>query len=217
MVTANATYNVLLISGQCWLKENLNEPSTTPCGATINTGCNIWNTNNPGDIGSWGYYNAALLAGTRGDWSTSENAAGEGLLYQWSAAMNGSTTERAQGVCPSGWHIPSDCEWMYLEHGLGMSVGDQTASGTWRNSGTVGSDLSSLSSSGTNSSGFTGLLSGNRTSDAYFNLRGSLDQWYSSTQSPMGAYSRAIRNVQTGVLRQDGVKTNAYSIRCLKD
>ena len=32
------------------------------------------------------------------------------ILDTWEAAMNGNYTERAQGVCPAGWHIPSECE-----------------------------------------------------------------------------------------------------------
>jgi uncharacterized protein (TIGR02145 family) len=216
VVTANATYNVVFINGQCWLKENLNEPSTAPCGDPIATGCNSWNTAGIGDIGSWGYYNSGGQ-GSLANWLTSEPGSNEGLLYQWSAAMNGSTTERAQGVCPTGWHIPSDCEWMYLEHGLGMSIADQTMI-SLRTSGTVGSDLSTLANSGNNSSGFTGLMAGNRSAnDGYFNFRGTLGGWYTSTQSGGNANSRVIRTFSTGVRRQEDTKANAYSVRCLKD
>ena len=31
----------------------------------------------------------------------------QGFLYTWDAAMNGSTDEGAQGLCPDGWHIPT--------------------------------------------------------------------------------------------------------------
>ncbi len=41
-----------------------------------------------------------------------------GLLYTWAAAINGSTTEMNQGVCPTGWHIPSNNEWSELENYL---------------------------------------------------------------------------------------------------
>ena len=137
------TYNTVLINGQCWMKTNLKEvPSTIPTAPT-------WV--NYSQVGWWGYYNDVV----------SEPAPGEGILYQWSAAMNGSTTARAQGVCPSGWHIPSDCEWMYLEHGQGMSILQQSAN-TNRSSGDVGAKLSTLTDNGNNSTGFTGLLAGSR-------------------------------------------------------
>lgn len=223
VVTANATYNVVLINNQCWMKENLKEPSTTPCGDPINTGCNVWNTAGIGDIGAWGYYNPSG-AGVLANWGTTELATGEGLLYQWSAAMNGSTTERARGACPSGWHIPSDCEWMYLEHGLGMSIADQITDGTFRSSGNVSADLSLAAHSGTNSSGFTGLLAGNRSSsDGYFNFRGTngIGQWLTSTLSGSNVITRDFRPFSSTVgLRRLIVgtpKSNAYSTRCLKD
>jgi len=221
--TANATYNVVLINNQCWMKENLKEPSTTPCGDAINTGCNVWNTARIGDIGAWGYYNTAgqgLLA----NWGTAELAAGEGLLYQWSAAMNGSNTERAQGACPNGWHIPSDCEWMYLEHGLGMSIADQTTAGfTFRSSGNVSADLSLAAHLGTNSSGFTGLLAGNRTSsNGHFNFRGTngIGHWFTSTLSGSNVVTRDFRPFSSTVgLRRlnNNPKSDAFSVRCLKD
>lgn len=48
------------------------------------------------------------------------------MLYTWPAAMNGSTgsysnPSEVQGVCPDGWHLPSDEEWKELEIFLGMA------------------------------------------------------------------------------------------------
>ena len=42
------------------------------------------------------------------------NGARYGRLYTWDVAMNGSTAEGAQGICPDGWHIPTDAEWYEL-------------------------------------------------------------------------------------------------------
>ncbi len=49
-----------------------------------------------------------------------------GALYTWAAAMNGAGSSSAnpsgtQGVCPTGWHLPSDKEWKQLEMYLGMT------------------------------------------------------------------------------------------------
>ncbi|MGX9356764.1 FISUMP domain-containing protein [Roseobacteraceae bacterium S113] len=74
-------YRLVEIGDQCWFADNLKEiPST--------------------DQGWYGFYEDA----------DEEPAPGEGMLYTWDAAMNGGTRERAQGICPTGWHIPSECE-----------------------------------------------------------------------------------------------------------
>ena len=159
---------------------------------------------NSTDVGWSGYY----TGGPQND---------EGLLYQWSAAMNTSTTERAQGVCPTNWHVPSDCEIMYLENNLGMSTADQGTTG-WRSSGTVGSKLSTLTSSGNNNSGFTALFGGNSTATGTFRYRGVDGNWWSSSDaSTSSAYYRRCLNSQTGVSRSISIKALALSVRCLKD
>lgn len=78
------TYRLVEIGEQCWFADNLKEIPTT-------------------DQGWYGYYDDA----------EDEPAPGEGLLYTWDAAMNGETAERAQGICPAGYHVPSICEIEY--------------------------------------------------------------------------------------------------------
>lgn len=48
-----------------------------------------------------------------------------GRLYTWQQAMNGSTTEGAQGICPQGWHVPSKAE----VESIFMYLGGQEVSG----------------------------------------------------------------------------------------
>jgi uncharacterized protein (TIGR02145 family) len=184
------------IGCQCWMRYNMNvTPSNfNPVPTWVN------NT----DVGWSGIY-------TGGPFSN------EGLLYQWKAAMNNSTTERAQGVCPSGWHIPSDCEWMYLENSLGMSTADQQLTGL-RASGDVDYDLSSAVSGGTNNSGFSGLLAGYRNAVGAYENRTSHGYWWSS--SATGATTASRRLLYTGnrgVNRNSNDKVNGFSVRCLKD
>ena len=52
-----------------------------------------------------------------------------GGLYQWDELMSYTTTEGIQGICPDGWHIPSDQEIMELEVYLGMSQQDADITG----------------------------------------------------------------------------------------
>ena len=212
LTTSARTYDLVLINGQCWMQQNAVELPTAPCAAAINTGCNTWLAASPGDIGSWGYYNTATTNGTAG-WATTVPAANEGLLYQSSAAMNGSTTERARGVCPEGWHIPSDCEWKYLEHGQGMAIASQNSEFTWRN--TTG-ESSKLRAGGTNSSGFTALYAGYRNNNGTFGNRGTQINFLTSTFSLSGGVNRVIS--ASGLFRGTGASGSlSYSVRCLKD
>ena len=190
------TYSVVEIGGQCWMQENID---VNPAGSIAHDGST--------DTGWYGYY------------STTYQAAGEGTLLQWSAAMNGATTERAQGVCPTDWHVPSDCEWMYLENSLGMTIAEQQGTG-FRDSGSVGSKLSTFTNNGTgtNSSGFTALLAGFRNTHGTFFNRGTFGFWWSSSETSASiALNRILHSSQVGVLRTSFNKALGYSVRCLKD
>jgi uncharacterized protein (TIGR02145 family) len=217
-------YNTVSINGQCWMKDNLREiPSNY---ATVNNAA--WTTNDPVDLGYWGFRNIATPNGTAGFLATEPTNAGghEGMMYQWSAAMNGSTTERAQGVCPTGWHIPSDCEVMYLEHGLGMEVTEQQViqesyfRGSEVGSGLVapklrykGADISAFMY---NASGFTGLQTGNRTGAGFSNP--TLFIILTSTQTNSSSFViRYTGPEQGGIIRVADLKASAWPVRCLKD
>jgi len=190
---ANGTggaYSVVQIGDQCWMAENID---VNPAGSPT------WS--NSADVGWYGYYNNTY------------QTAGEGTLMQWSAAMNGATDERAQGVCPTGWHVPSDCEWMYLENELGMTVADQLDAG-WRSSGTVGTQLKSGGSSG-----FNGRLTGGRSINSTFVDRAIHDYlWNSSEFSSTQTGRRLLKNTESGVRRDVGSdKIFGLSVRCIKD
>ncbi|UPZ17884.1 fibrobacter succinogenes major paralogous domain-containing protein [Flavobacterium humidisoli] len=183
-----ATRALVEIGGQCWSRYNMDVVNSNDTPA-INDGI---------DRGSSDYYNRAGV----------EPAANEGLLYQWSAAMNGSTAERAQGVCPSGWHVPSDCEWMFLENSLGMTVADQVATG-YRNSGIVGIKLTTGGSSG-----FAALLSGNGLYAPSFQGRGVNGFFWSSSPSGSSAFNRSVQYNVTSIYRGANSVAQSYSVRC---
>lgn len=193
------------IGGQCWARYNMDVVNS-------NLGTYVAGV----DTGWSGYYNNAA----------SEPAANEGRIYQWSAAMNGSTAERAQGVCPTGWHVPSDCEVMYLENTLGMSVAEQQTTGT-RNTGTVGLKLAQVGytmggSPSTNSSGFSYIFSGQRATDGTYNGRGTSSSIKTSTANAATSNTPVIRfleNLSTGVNRNFGgaFRSAGQQVRCIKD
>jgi uncharacterized protein (TIGR02145 family) len=216
---SGAVYATVLINGQCWMKSNLKEiPSNY-------TSLPAWNAATIQDIGQHGFYNVATPAGTAG-WGVTEPSAIHGRLYQWSAAMNGATYERAQGACPIGWHVPSDCEWRYLEHGIGMSIAQTNTQ--LNNAGAVSQKLRETptngggtgGTAGTNSSGFSMILAGARSDAGVFsaNTTGT-SFWTSSTyliNSPGTANHRQYSNATTRFW--EAWKNNrAISVRCLKD
>ena len=83
-------YNTVQIGTQCWLRENLN------VGTKING--NQTQTNN-GIIEKYCYDDIEA------------NCTAYGGLYQWNEMMQYVTNEGVQGICPLGWHIPTDGEW----------------------------------------------------------------------------------------------------------
>jgi uncharacterized protein (TIGR02145 family) len=197
MANTSTTQALVEIGGQCWMRYNMNITPTAfnPVPTWVNSTDKGWS----------GTYSGGSFTN-------------EGTLYQWSAAMNNSTTERAQGVCPTGWHVPSDCEWMYLENSLGMTTADQQLTGVYRTSGDVDYDLSSAVSGGTNNSGFSGLLAGDRSSVGPFYDRTSGGYWWSS--SATGATTASLRFLYSGsrgVCRVSVSKAYGFSVRCLKD
>jgi uncharacterized protein (TIGR02145 family) len=214
---SGSVYNTVLINGQCWMKSNLKEiPSNY-------TSLPAWNAATIADIGQHGFYNVATPAGTAG-WAATEPSAIHGRLYQWSAAMNGATYERAQGACPTGWHVPSDCEWKYLEHGVGMPIATQNV--VLNNRGAVSQKLRSTASTagtaGTDSSGFSVALVGARAETGVFSSNNATTGGSSMWSSTLTGYNGGAANFRqfsnaTTIFWEAWKNNRAISVRCLKD
>ncbi len=213
---SGTVYPTVSINGQCWMQTNLKEipsnfASISPTTFTASV-----------DYGGWGYYNTTTTNGSAG-YATTEQVANYGMLYYWNAAMNGTTYERSQGVCPSGWHVPSDCEWKYLEHGLGLTLA-LSDSGNWdRNSTNLSGKLRSEGTGFSNTSGFSAYLSGQRdtsTSNGAFSAAGVDFYMHTSTTSGSGKIFRRAEitnGVQNAILRANWPNVIVASLRCLKD
>jgi uncharacterized protein (TIGR02145 family) len=118
-------YHEVYIGEQIWLKENLN------IGTMINSG--TAQTSN-GIIEKYCYQ------------EDTANCTIYGGLYQWDEAMAYSTIEGSQGICPTGWHIPTDAEFTTLKNNV---VSGDALKAVGQGSGT---------GAGTNTSGFSALL-----------------------------------------------------------
>ena len=224
-VTANSrTHSTVNINGQCWLLTNMIDAPSVYSAYTSSS----WTGTTTGDQGYWGYYNTSMHNNNNNSaaWQSTEPGTNEGVLYQWCGAMDASISERSKGICPAGFHIPSDCEWMYLEHGMGMSIAEQIVVSEYRaenniNQGRPADKLLNIYDPlyHTNASGFTAIVSGMRGETASYIGRGeSANFWSSTSQSVGNGYSRnLLQTTKQGVLRQVYGKGSAFSVRCLKD
>jgi uncharacterized protein (TIGR02145 family) len=148
-----------------------------------------------------------------------------GRLYNWATVMNGATTSSSnpsgvQGICPSGWHLPSDAEWNELEMALGMPAAD-TANNGWRGTD-HGTKMKSTigwysSGNGTNASGFSVFPAGDYYSGSFTNLGDYTNFWSSTENSPAYAWGRILYYGHTGVNRANNSKAYGNSCRCIKD
>ncbi len=186
------TYTTVQIGTQCWMKQNLN------IGTRINGTSN--QTNN-GTIEKYCNNNTELKCTTYGG------------LYQWNEIMGYTTTPGVQGICPDGWHLPTDAEWTALTTYLG---GEGVAGGKMKETGTT--HWNSPNTGATNSSGFTGLPGGYRGLYGAFTNIGDYGYfWSSSEYSTPDAWNRFLGYYSAWVYRGYYNKGNGYSVRCLRD
>jgi uncharacterized protein (TIGR02145 family) len=145
------------------------------------------------------------------------NCAIYGGLYQWGEMMQYATTPGAKGICPTGWHLPTDEEWNTLT--VTLLGGDGIAGGKMKASGTVeaGSSLwHSPNTDATNESGFTALPGGGRDGNGLFGTLGWYGDWWSSTEgNTILAWDRYIDYDYSIVFRSNFQKSNGNSVRCV--
>ena len=136
-----------------------------------------------------------------------------GRLYNWNTAMNNAVSSTAvpsgvQGVCPEGWHLPSDDEWTVFMDFVGANPGMKlkASSSLWN------------TNTGTDDFGFSALPGGYGYSGGSFYVVGDIGNWWSATQSGASyAYSRLMSRSDSDVDRRNSVKSNLLSVRCVRD
>ncbi len=185
-------YNTVTIGSQTWFKENLD------VGTMINSNSESDNQTDNEIIEKYCIGNATNLCNTY-----------RGGLYQWDEAMQYVTTESAQGICPSGWHIPTTAEWEILESYANDKLTKLT-------------DKDAKSGyTYTNETGFSGFFAGRRQphSGGRFNESNKDTYFWSSTEaSNTGASVLHLRyNNSDIIVFNSYTKTYGFSVRCLKD
>jgi uncharacterized protein (TIGR02145 family) len=190
--TDNNNYSTVRIGSQTWMAENLN------VGAQING--NQQQTNN--GIAEKYAYN-----------DNSANCDIYGGLYQWDEIMQYNTNNGAKGLCPNGWHIPTDDEFNTLSDYLG---GEDVAGGKLKE--TTLTHWLAPNTGATNSSGFTALPGGNLSNTAIFqNLNDSAYFWSSSVFSSSGAWARYLGSDNSELGRNSLAINKGFSVRCIHD
>lgn len=161
-------------------------------------------------------------------------AKSHGALYNWAAATKDATSSAeapsgVQGVCPDGWHMPSDAEWKTLELALGMDAETVEING-WRGTD-EGAKLAGESykwdtgvlpaEDSFGESGFNGLPAGDRTWDdeSIFYGEGVFGTWWTATRVSNGdtGWSRYITFDRIQIRRDYTYIWNGNSVRCVKD
>ncbi len=200
-------YKTVRIGNQVWMAENL-KVTHYPNGDAIPlvTGNTAWgNLANDNTSDAYSYYN-----------NSSANATTYGALYTYAAAIgdNWARDNAAnQGVCPDGWHLPTSAEWNTLNTYLGTNAGSKLAGNAalWTDG-----NLDQSADFGT--SGFSALPSGYRSDyDGSFGGLGGNGYWWSATESGSNANYRNLYYNNTGVNSTNGIKSDGFSVRCVRD
>ena len=201
-------YPTVQISTQCWMAKNLNMGVMVSdhVTGTLHTHCS-----DNGIIEKYCYINDPA------------NCATYGGFYAWNEMMNYTTTPSTQGICPSGWHIPTDAEWCTLTTYLDATVNCNTlgwsgtnAGGKMKETGTT--HWVSPNIGATNSSGFTALGAGYRDFNGDFsNLMGDAYFWSSSEHSAAAGFYRNLNSDGADVYQYYDNKAYGFSVRCIKD
>ncbi|OWV26757.1 hypothetical protein B7988_03970 [Fibrobacter sp. UWB1] len=194
-------YKTVKICDQTWMAENLNYADSTKTPSLLKR--------------SWCYNNKA------------ENCAVAGRLYTWAAAIDsvalydgGNGVDcgynrtcmlpaKVQGICPEGWHLPTNTEWdsLFAEVGGSSTAGKILKSQTgWYNNG-----------NGTDGVGFSALPVGYRYYVGSFNGVGYAYYWSATELNRDYAYGMLLSYGRESANLHDVLKDIGYSVRCLKD
>jgi uncharacterized protein (TIGR02145 family) len=124
----------------------------------------------------------------------------ESAVYQWDELMNYTTTPSGQGLCPPGWHVPSEPEWLAL---FNFYSGYGFAGSALKNGGF---------------SGFNALFPGVMHQNTIWSFDNFATMFWSST--PHGIYkawAHGMNSFNPSVSYYPSLRSNAFSVRCLKD
>ena len=198
-------YDLVLIGGQCWFAENLRSEQYTN-GTEINRldEGQEWTDNESG-----AYYNPLY------DIVPARSSDTLGFLYNWYAID--------QGVCPTGWRVPSDKDWKKLESSIGMNATELNSVGNRGES----QDMHTVIFSSEFDPVYAGVIKD--VDGVYYGQDLIATYWTSSSYFSLSLYrtesawSRAILDTENGIGRYNDLwqtsksKGHGMSVRCVRD
>ena len=211
------TYDLVAIGNQCWFAENLRTEHYANGDAILGELSDVeW-------LDAWINSNGATAVYGEG----ASGADGSDYLQDYGRLYNWHAVDDSRGLCPSGWHVPSDEEFMILEMELGMSEFDANTENNVRGTD-QGTQMKSApqgvpSWDGTNISGFSALPGGMRDYEGYFAWEGDHTQFWSATThfnewgDEEGAWFRSLWSASPYVVRGGLEKGYGSSVRCVRD
>ncbi len=198
------SYATVQIGRQCWMQSNLRVSKYRNGNSISNiTNGTALSQTNLDSTGAWCNYS-----------NNSSNGTTYGKLYNWYAVND------SRGLCPAGWHIPTDAEWETIEHFLDSS----TTGGKMKSTGTT--LWNSPNTSASNSSGFSGLPGGYNVGNGNFGELRSNGSWWSRTVAGSGWTTPSTSVWCRRLLYNRAVITRfntyhfpmaCFSVRCLRD
>ena len=213
------TYKTITIGSQTWMKENLKTTKYSDSTAIPKvTDDSVWSTlTTP----AYCWYN--------NDSVTYKNSCG--ALYNWYVVSS-------EKLCPEGWHVPSDNEWIFLENYLiacgfnfdGSRTGDRYSNNKiaksmadtlyWVASSCYGAVGNSDFPDKRNATDFSALPRGCRAAFGQFMDFGEWSYWWTSTESEGDyAWFRYLQKDCPNIMRYNQIdtKNNGFPVRCMKD
>ena len=209
-------YNTVQIGNQCWMKENLRTTHYSN-GTSIALGSSTSTTT------AYRYYPD----------NSSSNVSTYGYLYNWKAVMRNSSSSSSnpsgvRGICPTGWHVPSDAEWTQLTNYVSSQTQYQCNNSSSYIAKALASTIGWNSSTETcavgnnpstnNATGFSALPAGGYGN--YYNVFGGIANFWSATEYnglDDFAYFRYLYYIDASVYRDFIVKGYGFSVRCVRD
>ena len=187
------SYKTVTIGSQTWMAQNLNyETANSYCYSNNASNCTKY-----GRLYTW-----AAAMDSVGSWSANGKGCGYGKTC--------SPTYPVRGVCPEGWHLPTQTEW----NTLFTAVGGQSTAGKMLKS-TSGWNSSG---NGTDAYSFSALPAGGRGGNGHFNYEGNNAYFWSSTDdNSYYAYSMILYYNGDYAGLDDGNEGYGFSVRCVKD
>jgi len=211
------TYSTVKLGSQCWMAENLR---TTH-----------YSNGDPIDLGTT---TSTTIPYRYNPASDSANVGTYGYLYNWVAVMNSVAPSEAnpsgvQGICPTGWHVPSDAEWTDLEtfvssqsqyvcnHQNSSYIGKALASTTgWNNSTTTACGVGTTQSTN-NATGFNARPAGNYYASGGNGFGYYANFWTTTKMTNGNAYYYNLSYTSPSLNRSNTSGTSGYSVRCVRD